>query len=372
MTSFLSKLSIELGIENILNEEESNNNSTCSKKTHRFWKGKNHFILNGKIMLGPNEDFLYAQVFLFGLAVFSFMFYFVILPNLEKSIYEIYKNGFSICLLCFVVFYILTAITEPGYLPHQNLLRVPQTLNSKTIKNKSLIKSIAGKPDFQFKEEASIDKKVPENTQKISYNPKMNEELEIEQSKDEIQKDIETQNKKPLIILRFPRNKENNTIDFDRSNYCTNCKVYKLERTTHCKSCNCCVRVFDHHCFLTNNCIGKRNYRFFFFMILSGFFLNVFFISGWVFYYQQFIISGSFVYGFLLWIFMAHFVFYFGYVIFHLCLVFVFGQTTREFIEESEFKVFNETVDVFFTSPSLINFGQEIQSDKHILLNYID
>ncbi len=63
--------------------------------------------------------------------------------------------------------------------------------------------------------------------------------------------------------------------------HCHLCDItISSQRTKHCSACNKCVDSFDHHCKWLNQCIGKRNYSWFFISVVTAILIAALYIGA--------------------------------------------------------------------------------------------
>ena len=59
---------------------------------------------------------------------------------------------------------------------------------------------------------------------------------------------------------------------------CKDCKLWinTDEKTIHCKKCGICIEGYDHHCDCINICVGKKNIKNFYLLVLVSFLVIIY------------------------------------------------------------------------------------------------
>ncbi|XP_026204468.1 palmitoyltransferase ZDHHC18b isoform X2 [Anabas testudineus] len=187
------------------------------RRPRRRWEvfpGKNRFYCDGRLILARQSGVLPLTLGL--ILVTSGLFFIFDCPFLVKHLTSCIPVIGGVLFVFVVTTLLQTSFTDPGILPRAT-------------------------PD----EAADIEKQI-DNTGNTSYRPP-------------------PRTKEVLINQQVVKLK-----------YCFTCKMFRPPRTSHCSLCDNCVERFDHHCPWVGNCVGKRNYRFFYTFIVSLSFLTAF------------------------------------------------------------------------------------------------
>ncbi|GMH06872.1 hypothetical protein Nepgr_008712 [Nepenthes gracilis] len=188
-------------------------------KVYQTWKGSNIFFMQGWLIFGPDARSLAFTIFLIVAPITAFCVF------VARRLMDDYPNNWGISImvvivaltLCDLVLLLLTSGRDPGIIPRNAHPPEPDCYD----------------------------------------------------------RSVEVGGQTPQIRLPRVKEVEVNGIPV-KIKYCDTCMLYRPPRCSHCSICNNCVERFDHHCPWVGQCVGLRNYRFFFMFVLSTTLLCIF------------------------------------------------------------------------------------------------
>ncbi|XP_002523676.2 probable protein S-acyltransferase 4 isoform X1 [Ricinus communis] len=203
------------------------------KRLYQVWKGSNRFFCGGRLIFGPDVASMFLSTLLIAGPAIAFC-----IKTYLKIVDKDTKNPFHWCPVLIVgvlltildlLFLFMTSSRDPGIVSRNS--RPPESDEALEIAT----------PSMEW-----VNGRTPH--------------------------------------LKLPRTKDvmvnGHTV---KVKYCDTCLLYRPPRASHCSICNNCVQRFDHHCPWVGQCIGIRNYRFFFMFISTATILCIYvFVFSWI------------------------------------------------------------------------------------------
>ncbi|OMO72816.1 Zinc finger, DHHC-type, palmitoyltransferase [Corchorus olitorius] len=195
-------------------------NNATTLRVYQVWKGSNRFCLGGRLVFGPDIRSIFLTISLIVIPVILFCAF------VSRRLIHQFNNHVGNLIVAILVIFtvydlillLLTSGRDPGIIPrnsHPPEVEEDGSTMSTDWPGAASQSSVSGVPHLPATKDVVVNG----------------------------------------VIVKVK--------------YCQTCMLYRSPRCSHCSICNNCVERFDHHCPWVGQCIGKRNYRFFFMFVSS-------------------------------------------------------------------------------------------------------